>query len=214
MPNADGTKNSSKPISMQSIKNAIAATDLPEEQRNRMYEISQANQALYSKVESKEWTYDQYKAVKAESEKEYVSILSNSESYKKMNSLFDKLDETGFFKPDGLGSTKSGQTYLWNSLNALLGSKGKTPAADYPKDDKGFTPWGKRGGGGGGRKGSGFGATNKPGDRGNTGVKWTPVQKRQMAATASGKYTPVNIKVKLGNAVKKDKSQNYADRSF
>ncbi len=215
MPNADGTKNSSKPISMQSIKNAIAATDLPEEQRNRMYEISQANQALYSKVESKEWTYDQYKAVKAESEKEYVSILSNSESYKKMNSLFDKLDETGFFKPDGLGSTKSGQTYLWNSLNALLGSKGKTPAADYPKDDKGFTPWGKRGGGGRrGRKGSGFGATNKPGDRGNTGVKWTPVQKRQMAATASGKYTPVNIKVKLGNAVKKDKSQNYADRSF
>lgn len=214
MPNADGTKNSSKPISMQSIKNAIAATDLPEEQRNRMYEISQANQALYSKVESKEWTYDQYKAVKAESEKEYVSILSNSESYKKMNSLFDKLDETGFFKPDGLGSTKSGQTYLWNSLNALLGSKGKTPAADYPKDDKGFTPWGKRGGGRRGRKGSGFGATNKPSDRGNTGVKWTPVQKRQMAATASGKYTPVNIKVKLGNAVKKDKSQNYADRSF
>ena len=129
-----------------------------------------------------------------------------------MKGLFDKLDGSGFFEKDGLGSTKSGQTYLWNSLNALLGDKGKTPAADYPKDDNGFTPWGKRGGGG--RKGSGFSATNKPGDRGNTGVKWTPVQRRQMAATASGKYTPVKIKVKLGNEIKKDKTQNYSDRSF
>ena len=206
MPNADGTKNSRKPINMQSIKNAIAQTDLPEAERDRMYEISQANEALYAKVESKEMTYAQYKAIKAESEKEYVKILSNSKNYKKMTDLFDELDNSGFFKPDGLGSTRSGQTYLWNSLNALLGSKGATPAADYPKDDKGF------GSGRGG--GSGRGATNKPGDRGNTGIKWTPAGKRQMASSSQGKYTPVNIKVKLGNEVKKDRTQNYSDRSF
>lgn len=208
VPNADGTKNSRLPLNMQSIKNAIAATDLPEKERNRMYEISQANTALYDKVTSKEWTYDQYKKAKAASEQEYVSILSNSESYKKLGNLMNKLDGSGFFKEGGIGSTKSGQTYLWNSLNALLGSKGATPAANYPKASKGF------GSGGGGRRGSGFKATNKSTDRGSQGVKWTPVKAREMAVTKKGKYTPVSIKVKLGNAVKKDKTQNYADRTF
>lgn len=209
IPNADGTKNSRLPLNMQTIKNAIAATDLPEAERNRMYEISQANQALYSKVESKEWTYAQYKAAKAESEQEYVSILSDSKNYKKMVGLMDELDKNNFFKEGGIGSTKSGQTYLWNSLNALLGSKGATPAANYPKDTKGFTPWGKRGGGGG----SGRGKAGAKSD-GAAGIKWTPAGKRQMASTQTAKYTPVNIKVKLGNAVKKDKSQNYSDRTF
>jgi len=207
MPNADGTKNSRKPINMQSIKNAIAQTDLPEAERNRMYEISQANQALYAKVESKEMTYAQYKAIKAESEKEYVTILSNSKNYKKMVGLFDHLDNTGFFKKDGLGSTRSGQTYLWNSLNALLGSKGATPAADYPKDDKGYKGYGSgRGGGGSGRT-----ATTKAGIN---GIQWTPAGKRQMASVPKGKYTPFKVGVKLGNEVKKDRSQNYSDRSF
>ncbi len=212
MPNSTGTKNSSKPISIASIKNAVAATDLPEAERNRMYQISQQVNGLYAKVKSKEMTYDQYKGTRAGLESEYQSILGGSKSYKKMNNLMTKLDSEGFFDEGGLGSTRSGQAYLWNSFNALLGDKGKTPAADYPKDDKGFTPWGKRGGGG--SKGSGFGATKKPGDRGNTGVKWNPVSKRQQAAVASAKYTPVKIKVKLGSEVKKDRTQNYADRSF
>lgn len=211
VPNKSGAKNSKLPISMQSIKNAVAQTDLPKDKQDRMYEISKANQELYNRRKAKEITYDQEQALKAKNEQEYSSILSGSKNYKKMLSLFDELDGSGFFNEGGLGSTKSGQTYLWNSLNALLGSKGSTPAANYPDANKGFTPWGRRGGGG---KGSGFGATKKPGDRGNTGVKWSPVSKRQQAAVASAKYTPVKIKVKLGSEVKKDRTQNYADRSF
>ncbi len=211
VPNKNGTKNSRLPISMQSIKNAIAATDLPEEQRNRMYEISQANQALYDRRKAGEISYDEEQAMKAQNEQEYVSILSNSENYKKLGDLMNKLDEEGFFGVGGLGSTKSGQTYLWNSLNTLLGSKGATPAAQWDSG-KGFTPYG--GGGRGGGRGSGFGATVKPGDYKNAGIKWAPVGKRQMAAVKTGKYTPLDIKVKLGNAVKKNRTQNYSDRSF
>lgn len=203
VPNKDGTKNSKLPLSMQSIKNAIAQVDLPEADRDKMYEVSQANDALYAQLKNKSISYDQYSAQKAKNEEVYTSILSNSENYKKMLGLFDELDQSGFFEADGLGATKSGQTYLWNSLNALLGSKGATPAANYPDDSKGFTPWG-----------NGKPASNKPGDRGNRGIQWSPVGKRQMANVAAGKYTPVNIKVRLGNEVKKDRSQNYTDRSF
>lgn len=206
VPNKDGTKNSKLPLSMQSIKNAIAQTDLPEEQRNIMFEVSQRNDDLYAQLKEKSISYDQYVAAKAENEKTYTDILNSSESYQKMLSLFDELDQTGFFEADGLGSTRSGQTYLWNSLNALLGSKGATPAANYPDDSKGFTPWGNRG--------TGRSATNKPGDRGNTGVQFSPVKARQMANVAYGKYTPVNIKVRLGNEIRRDKTQNYSDRSF
>ena len=207
VPNKNGTKNSRLPISMQSIKNAIAATDLPEEQRDRMYEISQANQALYDRRKAGEISYDQEQAMKAANEQEYIDILSNSENYKKLGALMSTLDEQGFFAVGGLGSTKAGQTYLWNSLNALLGSKGATPAAQWDSG-KSFTPYGRGGGG------SGRGATHKPGDYKNEGIKWTPVGKRQMATVKAGKYTPVDIKVKLGNAVKKNKTQNYSDRSF
>jgi hypothetical protein len=207
VPNKSGTKNSRLPLNMQTIKNAVAATDLPEKDRDRMYEISQANQALYDRRKNKEITYDQEQAMKAANEQEYVQILSASPSYKKLVGLMDTLKGKGFFNEGGIGSTKSGQTYLWNSLNALLGSKGATPAANYPESGKGFTPWG-RGGGGGSRN------TAKNGKTGTDGVKWTPAGKRQMAKVSSGKYTPVQIKVKLGNEVKKNKTQNYSDRSF
>lgn len=207
VPNKDGTKNSKLPMNMQSIKNAVAQTDLPEADRDAMYAISQKNDDLYAQFKAKSLTYDQYSAAKAENNKTYVDILSGSKNYKKMLSLFDELDQTGFFKEDGLGATKSGQTYLWNSLNALLGSKGATPAANYPDDSKGFTPWGRG-------TGTGRSATNKPGDRGNRGIQWAPVGKRSMASVTTGKYTPVNIKVKLGNEVKKNKTQNYTERSF
>lgn len=212
VPNKSGSKNSKLPVSMQSIKNAIAATDLPKDQQDRMYEISQANQALYERRKNKEITYDQEQALKAANEAEYVAILSGSKNYAKMGALMNKLDEEGFFDVGGIGSTKSGQTYLWNSLNALLGSKGATPAANYPDTAK--SGWGSGGGGGG----SGFNATYKPGDRKNEGLKWTPVGKRQMqmasAVTKAKQYTPLDIKVKLGSAIKKDKTQNYSDRSF
>lgn len=205
VPNKNGTKNSKLPISMQSIKNAIAQTDLPEEDRDRMYEISQKNDDLYARFKAKNISYDQYAAEKAKNEQTYTEILNGSKNYQRMLDLFDELDETGFFEADGLGSTKSGQTYLWNALNALLGSKGATPAANYP-DDSSFTPWG--------RGGSGKRASNKPGDRGNEGLRWSPVRARQMAAVAQGRYTPLNVKIKLGNEVKKDKTQNFTDRTI
>lgn len=210
VPNKSGTKNSKLPISMQSIKNAIAQTDLPKDQSDKLYEISGQSTELYNQLKAKQITYEQYSAAKAALGAQEVEILSGSESYQKMQDLFNKLDESGFFNEDGLGSTRSGQTYLWNALNALLASKGATPAANYPDTGKGYTPWGR----GGGRRGSGRGATNKPGDRGNKGIQWTPVGKRQMANVASAQYTPVKVKVKLGNVVKKDRSQNYSDRTF
>lgn len=205
VPNKNGTKNSKLPISMQAIKNAIAQTDLPEADRDVMYEVSKKNDDLYARFKAKQMSYDQYAAEKAKNERTYSSILNNSKNYKRMLSLFDELDETGFFEADGLGSTKSGQTYLWNALNSLLGSKGATPAANYPDDSKGFTPWGF---------GDGKRASNKPGDRADVGIRWTPVKARQQAAVAAGRYTPLSVKIKLGNEVKKDRTQNYADRSI
>lgn len=207
VPNKDGSKNSHLPISMQSIKNSIAQTDLDKEDSDKLYALSGQSTDLYNQLKAKSITYDQYSAAKADLGKQQSAILTKSKNYQKMAQLFSKLDQTGFFKPDGLGSTKSGQTYLWNALNALLAAKGATPAAEYPDPaKKGFTPWGNGG--------TGRSATNKPGDRGNTGIKWTPVQKRQMASVAAAKYTPVKISVSLGNAIKKDKTQNYANRSF
>ncbi len=205
VPNKDGSKNSRLPISMQSIKNAIAQTDLPEDQRNRIKEISDQDTALYNQLKAKTITYDQYQAEKAKTGAEYVDILSSSKNYQKMLSLFDELDQTGFFNADGLGATKSGQTYLWNSLNALLGSKGATPAANYPDDSKGFTPWGR---------GTGRSANSGANFDGMEGLKWTPVGRRQLATVNTPKFTPFKAKVTLGNEIKKDRSQNYSDRSF
>lgn len=206
VPNSAGSKNSKLPMSMQSIKNAVAQTDLPKEDSDKLYEISNQSTELYNQLKAKSISYDQYAAAKAKLGQQEIDILSNSESYQKMEALFDQLDESGFFDADGLGSTKSGQTYLWNSLNALLGSKGATPAANYPDSGKGFTPWGNRGTG----RSSNAGAKNE----GMEGLRWSPVGKRQMAAVQSARYTPVNVKVKLGNAIKKDRSQNYSDRTI
>ncbi len=203
VPNKQGSKNSRLPVSMQSIKNAIAQTDLPEEQSTQLFEMSGQKSALYDQLKSKAINYDQYLAAKTKIEQSEASILQNSESYQKLMGLMTELDTTGFFDEGGIGSTKSGQTYLWNSLNSLLGGKGATPAAQYPEDSKGFSPWG-----------DGKRASNKTSDRGELGLKYTPVKSRAMAEVKKGKYTPVSIKVKLGNAVKKDKSQNYSDRSF
>lgn len=206
-PNKAGTKNSKLPISMQSIKNAVAQTDLSADQSDQLYQISNQSTDLYNRLHNKEITYDQYSAAKAKLSQQEINILSNSKNYQKMVSLFDELDQSGFFNPDGLGATKAGQTYLWNSLNALLGSKGATPAAEYPDSSKGFTPWNWN-------RGTGRSATNKPGDRGNRGVQWTPVKARQMAGVQAGRYTPLSVKVKLGNEVKKNRTQNYSDRTF
>lgn len=206
VPNKAGSKNSRLPISMQSIKNAIAQTDLSPEARDRIKQISDQDSALYAQLKSKSITYDQYVAEKNKTGAEYTSILEGSKNYQKMLGLFDELDQTGFFKADGLGSTKAGQTYLWNSLNALLGSKGATPAATYPDGNKSFTPWGNRG----------TGRTSKSGGNleGGKGVQFSPVTARQLAKVESAKFTPFKVKVKLGNEIKRDRSQNYSDRSF
>lgn len=208
LPNKAGTKNSKLPLSMQTIKNAVAQTDLPKEDSDALYAISNQSSELYAQLKAKTITYEQYSAAKAQLGQQEVDILSGSESYQKLLGLMDELDETGFFEPDGLGSTKSGQTYLWNSLNALLGSKGATPGANYPEDpSKAWTPWGR--GGGSGRSSAGAAKLE-----GGKGVNWTPVGRREMASVAAGKYTPVKVRVKLGNEVRRDRSQNYSDRSF
>jgi hypothetical protein len=204
VPNGAGSKNSKLPLSMASIRNAIAQTDLGTEGSDKLFAISGQSTELYNQLKNKQISYEQYLAAKNELSQQESAILSASPNYQRLNALMTKLDESGFFEAGGLGSTKSGQTYLWNSLNALLASKGATPAAQYPEDDKGFTPWGN----------NGKRASDKPGDRGNTGIEWTPVKARQAANVARARFTPVNIKVKLGNEVRKDRSQNYSDRSF
>ena len=210
VPSVAGTKNSKLPISMQSIKNAVAQTDLSKEDWAKLNDISSKKQELYNRRKAKEITYEQEQAEKLKLSNDEAGILSNSKSYQKMAGLFSELDQSGFFNPDGLGSTKSGQTYLWNSLNALLGSKGSTPAAEYAKNysKKGFTPWsfGKRG----------TGRTSNAGGNleGGKGVQWTPVKARQLASVKGAQFTPFKAKIKLENSVKRDKTQNYSNRSF
>ena len=97
----------------------------------------------------------------------------------------------------------------------MLGDNGKTPAAEWAKSGNGsgsgFTPWGRRSGGGG-RKGLNNILT--PAEMGTEGIKWTPVKARQMESVKTKGYTPFKTTVKLNNAVKKNRTQNYADRSF
>jgi len=205
VPGKYGGKNTRLPISMESIKNAIAQTDLPEDQRNRLYEIGQQKDGLYERRKAGEITYDQEQAMRAEIAQQEQSLLQNSKSYQKLMGLMTELDNNGFFSEGGMGSTRSGQTYLWNSLNSLLGSKGATPATNYPDTSKS----GYGNGGGKGKR-----ASEKPGDRGDLGVKWTPVKARAMDNVSLRKYTPVKVSVKLGNEVRRNKTQNYSDRSF
>lgn len=220
IPNASGNKNTQLPISMQSIKNAIAQTDLPSDQRNALYEISTQKNNLYGMLKAKQISYDEYNTAKTALKMQENDILAGSAGYQKLNSLMNKLNENGFFDEGGLGSTKSGQTYLWNALNSLLGDKGTTPAAEYKKDEK-YTPWGggyRRGfygfGFGGGRRGSGFGASDKTGNRGDAGLQWGAVKGRSMENVGMGKYTPVSIKTTVNGRIKRNKTQNYDGRSI
>ena len=219
IPNASGNKNTQLPISMQSIKNAIAQTDLPSDQRNALYEISTQKNNLYGMLKAKQISYDEYNTAKTALKMQENDILAGSAGYQKLNSLMNKLNENGFFDEGGLGSTKSGQTYLWNALNSLLGDKGTTPAAEYKKDEK-YTPWGggyRRGFygfGGGGRRGSGFGASDKTGNRGDAGLQWGAVKGRSMENVGMGKYTPVSIKTTVNGRIKRNKTQNYDGRSI
>lgn len=216
MPNKNNPdKSSGKPISIGSIRNAIAQTDLPGDQWDKLNAISEEKSALAARAAAKEISWSDYYAALPSYTEQENAILSNSKGAQKLGTLMNKLKDSGFFEEDGLGSTRSGQAYLWNSLNALLGQKGKTPAAEWKKDESGngFTPWGRRGGRGG-SGGSGFNAIYKPGEYGAEGIKWTPAKARQMANVARAKYTPVDIRVKLGNEVKRNRTQNYADRSF
>lgn len=153
MPNTRGSKNASRPINMRSIKQAIAARDLPEDKQNRLNTLGREASGLYDKAKSGEISWEERSSTLQNIAKEEKAILANSEGYKKLTKLMDGLNQRGFFEKDGLGSTRSGQTYLWNSLNALLGDKGKTPAANYPEDDK-KKGWGSGRGRGRGRGGS------------------------------------------------------------
>lgn len=208
VPGKYGGKSSKLPLSMESIKNAIGQTDLPEAERDRLYEIGQQKDGLFERRKAGEISYDQEQAMRRDIAAQEQEILQNSESYKKLDGLMRKLDSDGFFNEGGLGSTKAGQTYLWNVLNSMLGEKGSTPAAQYPKNDS-------YGSGGRGRRRGGGNLPNS-GQRGKgiEGLKWTPVGKRQMASVKTSKYTPAKATVKLSSAIKKDKSQNYESRTI
>ena len=221
VPTKNGTKNSQLPISMQSIRNAIAQTDLPAEQRDTLYKISGQSTELYNALKSKQISYEQYNTAKTELHMQEQAILSGSANYQKLNNFMRELDDSGFFSENGLGSTKSGQTYLWNALNAMLGAKGSTPAAQYQSDENytpygrgGWIPYGRRGGrfGNGGK--SGFGASDKTGNRGNAGIKWEPVSARKMATVQGPEFIPFKVKVNLANEIRKNKTQRYTDMSF
>ena len=216
VPNKQGTKNSQLPISMQSIKNAIAQTDLPADAREALYGLTNSKTELYNRLKAKQIDYSTYQAGKQQIANQEASILANSPSYQRLNALMTKLDETGFFNPDGFGSTKSGQTYLWNALNSLLAAKGSTPAAQYAEGLSSggygrYSGYGRRGFGFGSR-GSGFGDTYKP-KLGDTGIQWR-VGARSMPTVKMGKMTPFRVQVQLENAVDKNKTQPYRDRSF
>ena len=208
-------KNTNLPISIASIRNAIAQTDLPQEDWDKLNSISEAKSAIAERAKSGEISWSQYYNALPDFSAQESAILANSPGNQKLNGLMTKLRDTGFFEQNGFGSTRSGQTYLWNSLNAMLGDNGKTPAAEWAKSGSGsgsgFTPWGRRSGGGG-RKGLNNILT--PAEMGTEGIKWTPVKARQMASVKTKGYTPFKTTVKLNNAVKKNRTQNYADRSF
>lgn len=186
VPNKSGDKNVSKPISMTSIRNAIAHAGLTTEQKNELYEAGQIED-------------------KAEAGRRQAEILAQSETYQEFNEFMNHLNERGFFDEGGLGSTKSGQTYLWNVFNSLLGQKGKTPSAEWDKKSRGY-------GRSGGRRGSK--TTDKTGAKGIRGLSWGEVKPRRMRDTKGVKYTPFKAKVKLEGRVGKDRTQVYGTRSF
>ena len=212
IPNKSGSKNTQLPISMQSVRNAIAQTDLPADQRGILYDISTQKNNLYGMLKSKQISYEEYNTAKTNLTTEENNILLQSPSYQKLNNFMHTLNNSGFFDEGGLGSTKSGQTYLWNALNAMLGSKGTTPAAEY-KDENGingkgyFMPYGRRGF-------FGFGASDKTGNRGDAGLQWGAVKGRSMENVGMGKYTPVSIKTTVNGRIKRNKTQNYDGRSI
>lgn len=158
MPNSKGSKNSSKPVSMASVKNAIAAASLPSDKKDELYQISQEASGLYDRRKAGEISWDDEQKMRSELADRERAIVQSSDGVKKLNGLMDKLEKEGFFEEGGLGSTRSGQTYLWNSLNAMLGEKGKTPAADWDDNKSSSGKGGRRSGG---RSGSGSGSGGK-----------------------------------------------------
>ena len=207
-PTKGGDKNSSMPINMLSINNAIAQQGMSQELNDRMRALGDENQSLYPRFKNKELTYEQYRAKMDANNAEIKQIVQSTEAGRKLMDFYTNLDESGFFAKGGYGSTKSGQVYLWNALDAMLDKKGKTPAAEWSTNtgNSGFGS-GKKGG-----SSKAFGSTFKP-KHNIEGMK-SPVKDRKMDNVKIAQYTPVKAKVKLSSQVKKDKSQRYEDRSF
>ena len=207
-PTKGGDKNSSMPINMLSINNAIAQQGMPQEMNDRMRALGDENQSLYPRFKNKEFTYEQYRAKMDANNAEVKKIVQSTEAGRKLMDFYTNLDESGFFAKGGYGSTKSGQVYLWNALDAMLDKKGKTPAAEWSTNTGNSSfGFGKKGG-----SGKALGATFKP-KHNIEGMK-SPVKGRKMDNVKIAQYTPVKARVKLNSQVKKDKSQRYEDRSF
>ena len=218
MPNKDHSKNSSKPLSVESIRNAIAQQSLSQEDRNALSEISNQKTALYNAISSRSISRDQYLTAKAELANQEAGILSKSPGYQKLSNLMSNLSNSGFFDDGGYGSTKSGQVFFWNALNNILSEKGKTPAADYTQNEQANGGYGyyRRFGRGshGGSRVNNLPDTVKPAKIDLTGINWGNVGGRSMAIPNLEVYKPVKLGVKLGSARLKDNSQLYKQRSF
>lgn len=215
-PNSKGSKNTSKPLNMQTIKNAIAQSDLSAEDNAQLREITNAKTEAYQALRDKRIDYKTYQGAMTNLLSGERNILMNSAKYQALDKAMNSLNDLGFFGDGGMGSTKAGQNYLWNLFDNLLGEKGKTPFAEYPKESSNGNGYGRgyrRGYGGGYHRGGGYGSTNIS-NNGASGYKNDDVRREAMANVNLIDVTPFAPRVHLDNAIQKNKVRQYKGISF
>ena len=206
VPNSAGSKNTSLPISMNSIRDTYLMGSLTQEQNDALNAIRTEKDTNYADYSAKKISKDQYLANKDSYATREREILSQSKNYEKWNSFWNDIKETGFFEKDGYGSTKSGQMWLWNALNNMYLKDGdnKTPATNWKDSDSSKSGGYSRRSSGGGNN---LGATAKN-KHGIEGIE-NKAKARKMTSIKGKTLTPANIKISLQNKIKKDATRNY-----
>ena len=206
VPNSAGSKNTSLPISMNSIRDTYLMGSLTQEQNDALNAIRTEKDTNYADYSAKKISKDQYLANKDSYATREREILSQSKNYEKWNSFWNDIKETGFFEKDGYGSTKSGQMWLWNALNNMYIKDGnkKTPATNWKDSDSSKSGGYSRRSSGGGNN---LGATAKN-KHGIEGIE-NKAKARKMTTIKGKTLTPANIKISLQNKIKKDATRNY-----
>ena len=206
VPNSAGSKNTSLPISMNSIRDTYLMGSLTQEQNDALNAIRTEKDTNYADYSAKKISKDQYLANKDSYATREREIVSQSKNYEKWNSFWNDIKETGFFEKDGYGSTKSGQMWLWNALNNMYIKDGnnKTPATNWKDSDSSKSGGYSRRSSGGGNN---LGATAKN-KHGIEGIE-NKAKARKMTSIKGKTLTPANIKISLQNKIKKDATRNY-----